>query len=122
MAEGWGPTAGNAALTSATTTYPWIQLHTAAPGAAGTTAVATESTRKQISWGTASGGSIANITAATTWTGVAGTEQYTKCTFWTASTAGTFGFSGSVTASSVTAGDTFTINIGGIVVSLTLAS
>jgi hypothetical protein len=122
MAEGWGATAGNSALTSATTTYPWIQLHTGAPGSAGTTSVATENTRKQVTWGTASAGSIANATTALTWTGVAGTEQYTKCTFWTASTAGTFGFSGTVTASAVTAGDTFTIAIGGITVSLTLAS
>jgi hypothetical protein len=122
MAEGWGSAAANTAVTNATTTYPWIQLHTAAPGAAGTTAVATESTRKQVTWGTASGGAILNATSAITWTGVAGTEQYTKSTFWTASTAGTFGFSGTVTASAVTAGDTFTIAIGGISVSVTLAS
>jgi hypothetical protein len=122
MAEGWGPTAGNHALTTETALYTWIQLHTAAPGAAGTTAVATENTRKQVTWGTASAGVILNATTAITWTGVAGTEQYTKCTFWTAVTAGTFGFSGTVTASAVTAGDTFTIAIGGISVSLTLAS
>lgn len=122
MAEGWGPTAGNAALTSTTTTYPWIQLHTGAPGAAGTSLVATENTRKQVTWGTASGGAILNATSSISWTGVAGTEQYTRCSFWTAVTAGTFGFSGAVTASAVTAGDTFTIAIGGISVSVTLAS
>lgn len=122
MAEGWGPTAGNAALTTLTAAYPWIQLHTAAPGAAGTTAIATESTRKQItSWATASGGSQAS-SAAASWTNVAGSEDYTKATFWPTSTAGTFGYSGSVTANPVTAGDTFTVASGDIVVSLALAS
>lgn len=122
MAEGWGPTAGNAAITTATTTYPWIQLHTGTPGSAGTSLVATENTRKQIaSYGTASGGSIAS-TAGVSWTNVAGTEDFAKATFWTAVTAGTFGFSGSVTANPVTAGDTFTVASGDVVVSLTLAS
>lgn len=122
MAEGWGPTAGNAALTTVTSTYPWIQLHTAAPGAAGTTAVATETTRKQITaWNTASGGSQTS-NAAAAWTNVAGTETYAKCTFWTASTAGTFGYSGAVTANPVVAGDSFTIASGSISVSLPLAS
>lgn len=122
MAEGWGATAGNAALTTLTTTYPWLKLHTAAPGSAGTTAAATETTRKQVTWGTASAGAIDNITTALTWTNVAGSEDYTHCTFWTASTAGTFGFSGTVTANPVTAGDTFTIAIGDVDVTLTLAS
>lgn len=122
MAEGWGATAGNAALTTLTTTYPWLKLHTAAPGSAGTTAAATETTRKQVTWGTASAGAIESATTALTWTNVAGSEDYTHCTFWTASTAGTFGFSGTVTANPVTAGDTFTIAIGDVDVTLTLAS
>ena len=121
MAEGWGPTAGNHALTTEAAIYTWIQLHTAAPGAAGTSAVATESTRKQITWGTASGGVISN-TNALTWTAVAGSEDYTHYTVWTASSAGTFGWSGVVTANAVTTGDTFTIPIGDVDVALTLAS
>lgn len=121
MAEGWGPTAGNAALTTLTTNYAYMQLHTAAPGAAGTTAVATETDRQQVTWGTASAGAISS-NAQVQWTSVAGTEDYTHCTFWSASTAGTFGFSGTVTANSVTAGDTFTVASGDIDVSLTLAS
>ena len=60
MAEGWGPTAGNAALTTLTTDYSWIKLHTGAPGSAGTSNAATETTRKQISWGTASAGAISS--------------------------------------------------------------
>lgn len=57
----------------------WIQLHTADPGAAGTTAVATESTRKDITaaFAAASGGTVSS-NVAVTWTNVAGTEDYTR--------------------------------------------
>jgi hypothetical protein len=122
MANGWGPTAGNAALTTVTSTYPWLQLHTAAPGAAGTTAVATETTRKQITaWNTASGGSqTSNV--ALTWTSIAGSQDATDFTTWTASTAGTFGYSGGITANPYTAGDTLTIASGAVTVSVVLAS
>lgn len=121
MAEGWGPTAANSALDTLVATYPWMQLHTAAPGAAGTTAVATESDRMEVGWAAAASGAVASNTQEQ-WTNVAGTEDYTHCTFWTLSAAGTFGFSGTVTANSVTAGDTFTIASGDIDVSVTLAS
>ena len=53
---------------------------------------------------------------------MAGSETYTKFTRWTASTAGTFGFSGTITANAVTAGDTFTIASGSMSTSVTLAS
>jgi hypothetical protein len=122
MAEGWGSTAGNAAVTTVTSTYPWVQLHTAAPGAAGTTSVATETTRKQVtSWATASGGSIAS-SAALTWTSIAGSQDATNFTGWTASTAGTFGYSGGITANPYTAGDTLTIASGALTAAVTLAS
>lgn len=122
MAEGWGATAGNAALTTVTSAYPWVQLHTAAPGAAGTTSVATETTRKQVSaWNTASAGSqTSNV--ALTWTSIAGSQDATHFTTWTASTAGTFGYSGTITANPYTAGDTLTIASGALTVALTLAS
>jgi hypothetical protein len=122
MAEGWGPTAGNAALTTVTAAYPWAQLAIGAPGAAGTSNTATETSRKQIStFGTASAGTQAS-SAAITWTSIAGSQTATKMTFWTASTAGTFGLSGSVTASAYTAGDTVTFASGAITYSVTLAS
>lgn len=121
MAEGWGATAANAALDDLVATYPWIQLHVGAPGSAGTANPATETTRKQVTWAAASGGAVAS-SAQVQWTSVAGTEDYTHCTFWTASTAGTFGFSGTVTANAVSTGDTFTIASGDIDVSVTLAS
>jgi hypothetical protein len=122
MAESWGPTAGNAALDTVATTYPWVQLHTAAPGAAGTTSVATETTRKQVSaWNAASSGSkTSNV--ALTWTSIAGSQDATHFTTWTASSAGTFGYSGTITANPYTAGDTLTIASAGLTISVVLAS
>jgi hypothetical protein len=122
MAAGWGPTAGNAALDTLATTYPYIQLHTASPGAAGTTGVATETTRKQVTaWNAASAGSkTSNV--ALTWTSIAGSQQATFFTAWTAASAGTFGYSGTMTGNAYTAGDTLTIASGALSVSLALAS
>lgn len=121
MAEGWSSTAGNHALDTELAIYSWVKLHVGAPGAAGTSNPAAETTRKQATWSAASSGASAN-TGALTWTSVAGTEDYTHFTVWTASVAGTFGFSGVVTANAVVTGDTFTIPIGDLDVSLTLAS
>lgn len=121
MAEGWGVAAANSTLDTISAAYPWLKLHVGAPGAAGTTSPATETTRKQITYAAANVGTITS-NAQVQWTNVAGTETYSKCTFWTASSAGTFGFSGLVTANPVTAGDTFTINSGDVDMALTLAS
>lgn len=121
MAEGWSSTAGNAALTSLTGTYTWVQLHIGAPGANGTSNVATNTTRKQVTWGSASGGAISN-TADVEWDGVPASEDYTHYTVWTLSSGGTFGFSGVITASALTSGDNFVIATGDLDVSLTLAS
>lgn len=121
MAEGWATAAANSALDTLLAAHTWIKLHTGAPGANGTSNAATETTRKQATWASASGGASSN-TGALSWTNVAGTEDYTHFTAWTASTAGSFGFSGTVTANSVTAGDSFTLPIGDLDVSLPVAS
>jgi hypothetical protein len=93
-------------------TAAWVKLHVGDPGAAGTSNAATETTRKQfVSSAGASGGTLSNTTALT-WTGVAGSEDYTHYSVWTASTAGTFLWSGTITANPVTAGDDFTIAVG----------
>jgi hypothetical protein len=93
----------------------WIQLHTADPGSAGTAAVAGNATRKQISFGAASGGLMSNDTAITWTTGEVDTaEDYTHWSAWSASTAGTFRASGLVTANAVLVGDEFVIPIGDI--------
>lgn len=110
---------GNATAYSLTNVY--VQLHTADPGASGTTAVATETTRKLVSFGTASGGTMSNDTAIT-WTTIAGSQDATHFTLWDASTAGNFVGSGTITANPYTAGDTYTIPIGDLDLTLTVAS
>lgn len=99
----------------------WVKLHTGDPGAAGTSNAATETTRKQLSAAAASGGTVASDSALT-WTSVAGTEDFTHYSAWDASTAGTFLFSGTITANAVTTGDTFTIPSGDFDISLSVAS
>jgi hypothetical protein len=113
---------GNASNYTAPTAF-WIQLHTADPGAAGTTAIAGNATRKQASFGAASGGAIANDAALTWTTGEVDTaEDYTHWSAWTASSAGTFLASGTMTANAVLVGDTFTINTGDLDLTLSVAA
>lgn len=121
MAEGLSTAAANSALDTLAATYPWIKLHTGAPGANGTANAAAETTRKQATWASASAASVAT-SAQLQWTAVAGSEDFTHYTAWTASTAGSFGFSGTITANPVTAGDTFTLPSGGLTASFTPAS
>jgi len=110
---------GNA--TSFSVATPYIKLHVADPGTAGTANPAVETTRKLASFSAATGG-ILTSDADTTWTNIAGTETVFFFTTWDAATAGNFLFSGVVDANAYTAGDTFTISSGSLVVNLTLAS
>ncbi len=107
--------------TSYSVATPYIQLHTGAPGSAGTANVATESTRKSVSFAAASSGAVSNDVAVS-WTSVAGTEDFTHWSLWTASSGGTFLWSGTMTANAITAGDTFTIAIGDVDLDFTIAS
>lgn len=121
MADGFGTPGANTVLDSLGSAYPWIQLHTGLPGANGTSNVATNATRKQVSLASASGGSKSS-NADLTWTSVAGSETYSHFSMWTASSNGSFGGSGSVAANPVTAGDTFTILSGTLLLNVTLAT
>jgi hypothetical protein len=121
MATGWGSAGATTALDATRAAYTWIKLHVGDPGAAGTANPATETTRKQATWGTVTGGAFSNTTALD-WTNVAGSEDATHFTAWSASTAGNFGFSGTITANPLTAGDNFSIASGDLDVSVTLAS
>jgi hypothetical protein len=107
--------------TSYSVSEVWIKLHVGDPGAAGTSNAATETTRKQASFSAAASGAITSD-GSLSWTNVSGTEDYTHYTAWTASSAGTFLFSGTVTANAVTAGDTFTVAAGDLDLALTVAS
>ena len=115
----------NASAMATAPAVPWIQLHTADPGSAGTTAVAGNATRKDLSaaMGTAASGAITN-TAAITWTTgeVDTSEDYTHWSIFDASTAGNFLLSGTMTANAVTVGDEFTIPIGDLDVTIATAA
>lgn len=121
MAEGLGAAGANTALDALLAAYPWVKLHVGAPGSAGTANAAAETTRKQAAWAAASAGASSN-TGALTWSAVAGSEDYTHFTLWSASTAGNFGLSGVITANPVVAGDTLTVAVGDLDVSFPLAS
>ncbi len=127
MAVGLAPAAANAILDEHyDTDYPFIQLHVGDPGAAGTANTAGNATRKDTSaaWAPASGGSK-TTDVDIDWTAgeVTTAEGYTHCSFWSASTAGNFGGSGTITANAVVAsGDAFTLPAGAVTVSLAVAT
>lgn len=121
MSTSWSTTAGNAALSTLLGTYVWVKLHVGDPGSAATANPATNTVRVQVTWGSVVGGTASN-SAMIQWTNVAASEDYTHFSVWSASSGGTFGFSGTITANPVTTGDTFTIAIGDLDVALTLAA
>jgi len=127
MAEGMSTATANAILnaignaTAYSLTNVYMKLHTGAPGSAGTANAATETTRKVVSFGAASTGQMQND-AAITWTSIAGSQDATHFSLWDDVSAGNFVGSGTITAASYTAGDTYTVLIGGLLLSLTIAS
>jgi hypothetical protein len=101
----------------------YVKLHTGDPGASGTANAATETTRQQlVSASTITTGSLAN-TAAIQWLNVSTSETYTHFSIWDASTAGNCWQTGNIDPDvAVVSGNTFTIAIGGITISPTLAA
>lgn len=110
LANLWLDTLGGAAATPGTTLY--VKLHTADPGASGTTAASANTTRVALTWSAASAGSKAITTTLPAWaTWAAGSETLTHISVWDASTAGNFRFSAALAASkSITNGDTLTLS------------
>jgi hypothetical protein len=100
-----------------------MQLHVGDPGAAGTSNVATETDRINVTalFSAASGGTCTN-SGDITWTAVAGSEDYTHWSIFSASSAGTFYVSGTMTANAVVAGDNFTIPAGDLDFTLSTAA
>jgi hypothetical protein len=120
LANSWLDALCNATAYSETNTY--AQLHTADPGAAGTTGVSTVTTRPALSWAAAAGGACATDTTAA-WTNWAGTngEVVSDISVWDASTAGNFLFSANLAANkTMNTGDT--LNITSITITFTVAS
>ena len=109
--------------TSFAVTALYQQLHTADPGAAGTTAVATETSRKAVSFGVAATGAISND-AQVQWTGITGSQDASHYSLWDSITpgAGTCYATGVISANAYTAGDTLTFAIGDIDLSFPVAA
>jgi hypothetical protein len=110
---------GNASSFSVGTVY--IKLHIGDPGANGTSNAATETTRKSVSFGAASAGTLTSD-ADITWTNISGSQDATFFSAWDNASAGNFLFSGNITGNAYTAGDTYVIPSGSLTVSLTIAS
>lgn len=66
----------------------YVQLHTADPGAAGTTAVSAVTTRNAATWNSPSGGSM-TLNTLNSYT-MTSSETITHISLWTASSSGTF--------------------------------
>lgn len=92
-----------------------LKLHTADPGAAGTTAASAETLRKALSYGAPSTVSTNRSMTATavSWTSwSAGSETISHVSTWDALTAGNFISSGALAASKAVAnGDTLTVTV-----------
>lgn len=124
MAEGWGPTIGNAAL-DMLDSYRWIQLHTGSPGGSGTGNIAATATRVQTTWVAAVGGvkasSVDTVWLSSDILDTAGTA-FLCWSAWTLSSGGVFGGSGTLSALAVSSGRGLTIPAGLLVASMPLAS
>lgn len=121
LANSWLDALCNATAYSETNTY--AKLHTADPGAAGTTAASAETTRKVLSFAAASGGAITTDATAswTSWPGGADGETISDISVWDDLTAGNFLYSADLAASkTLNTGDT--LNITAITLTFTVAS
>lgn len=121
MAVGLSVAAANSQLDSLVGTYTFVQLHTGDPGSAGTANVATENTRVQATFGSASGGEV-TTTADIEWLDVPAAEDFTHFSLWTLVTAGSFGISGTITSNAVGIGDDFVIATGDLDIAANLAA
>jgi len=119
MATGIAATEANTFLDSLATDYPYIQLHTGDPGSDGTSNVADESSRVQASFASASGGQVAT-SAELKWEGVAANEDYTHWSGWDQASGGACGWTGTITADAVLAGNNFVISSGNLTYSFTV--
>jgi hypothetical protein len=123
MAVGLAVAQANAILDTLVTGGFWVQLHVSDPGAAGTSGVAGNATRKLPTFPSAANGQKSND-AVVSWTAgeVDTSEDYTHWSAWTASSGGTFKCSGLMTANAVAVGDTYQLPAGSIVLTLSVAT
>lgn len=110
LANKWLDMLGATAFTAPATTA--VKLHTADPGAAGTTAPSSVTTRPALTWAAAATGSKAIAATLPSWTSWAGTngEVVSHMSVWDSTTAGNFLYSFSLTvAKTLNTGDTLNL-------------
>lgn len=115
------------ARAAATATAPvglFMKLHVGDPGSAGTANPAGNTTRKGVTFGSVASGGLISNTIAVTWTTgeTTANEDYSHYSMWDNVSAGTFQFSGLMTANAVVIGNEFVVPIGDVDLSFLTAS
>jgi hypothetical protein len=113
MADGISVTTANTMLTTLTsgTISSYVQLHTGAPGSAGTANTSSVTTREAVTWNSPSGGTV-TASNQPEWTNWAGTspETDTDISFWTGASGGLFNMSMQLVSSvTMNTGDSLTL-------------
>jgi len=94
----------------------WVKLHISDPGSAGANGAAAVTTRSQATFSAAAGGALALTGTLPSWA-MTTTETISHISVWDASTAGTFLYSGVLTASkAVVNGDTLQLTTLGVAI------
>ena len=98
----------------------FAKLHLGSPGAAGASNPAANTTRQAVTFGSAAASAAISNTAIVTWTNVPNAETYSHVSFWDAASAGNFlGADDLPATKTVAVGDTFTIPIGDVDLTIT---
>lgn len=109
LANAWLDMLSNTAFAEKATTA--VKLHTGDPGSAGTANASAETTRKALTWSSASAGSKAIAATLPSWASwSAGSETISHISVWDSTTAGNFLFSAALSSSkAITNGDTLNL-------------
>jgi len=109
LANKWLDMLGGTAFTAPGTTA--VKLHTGDPGSAGTSNASAETTRKALTWSSASSDQVAIAATLPQWaTWSAGSETISHVSVWDSTTAGNFLYSFALTTSkAITNGDTLNL-------------
>jgi hypothetical protein len=126
MAVGLAAAIAQAMLNALCRNVPWtqpaafyIQLHTADPGAAGTTAVFGDNRRVAATFSAAAADGTITTSADVNWVSMTAAGTVTHVSFWSASSAGTFlGSDDLATSRTLAIGDNFTILAGDVDLSI----
>lgn len=114
LANKWLEMMRGTAFTAPAAVY--LQMHTAAPGAAGTATISAQTARSQASFAAAAGGAIALTGTLPSWS-ITATEAINFVTVWDSATAGAGDFMWSAALAStknVESGDTLTLTTCGL--------